>query len=184
MIQINTENILFICGGAFEGIQRIIEARLDTSPLGFTRNEESKNRSDIDKNNMLQYVNARDLRQFGLIPELVGRLPVITYLDPLDKAALRKILVEPKNALVKQYKKLFAMEGVAIDFDDKALNYIVDKAMEFKLGARGLRSICEAIVNDAMFEMPSAKNAKDLKVTLDYAMRKFEKSRMNKLKAA
>ena len=184
MIQINTENILFICGGAFEGIQRIIEARLDTSPLGFTRYEESKNRSDIDKNNMLQYVNARDLRQFGLIPELVGRLPVITYLDPLDKAALRKILVEPKNALVKQYKKLFAMEGVAIDFDDKALNYIVDKAIEFKLGARGLRSICEAIVNDAMFEMPSAKNAKDLRVTLDYATRKFEKSRMNKLKAA
>jgi ATP-dependent Clp protease ATP-binding subunit ClpX len=184
MIQINTENILFICGGAFEGIQRIIEARLNTTPLGFTRNEESQNRSSIDKNNLLQYVNAKDLRQFGLIPELVGRLPVITYLDPLDKATLRKILVEPKNALVKQYKKLFAMENIKLEFDEKALNYIVEKAIEFKLGARGLRSICEAIINDAMFEMPSSKSAKELNVTLDYAIRKFERSRINKLKAA
>ncbi|MCX7636993.1 MAG: ATP-dependent Clp protease ATP-binding subunit ClpX, partial [Cyclobacteriaceae bacterium] len=143
MITVNTENILFICGGAFEGIQRFIANRLNTRPLGFTSGS-GLHPADVDKDQLIQFVSAQDLRSFGLIPELIGRLPVITYLHPLDKAALRKILTEPKNALVKQYKKLFEMEGIQLEFKEGALDFIVEKALEFKLGARGLRSICEA----------------------------------------
>ena len=184
MISLNTQNILFICGGAFDGIKRIIESRLNTTPLGFTSNEETDGRHDIDDDNVLRYINAQDLKSYGLIPELIGRLPVLTYLDPLDKDTLRKILTEPKNALTKQYSKLFEMEGVKIEFKKSALEYIVDKAVEYKLGARGLRSICEAIVNDAMFELPSSKDVKELIITREYAIEKFEKSRVNKLKVA
>lgn len=184
MISINTENILFICGGAFDGIQRIIESRLNTSPLGFTSNSDSKDRGNIEEDNVLRYINASDLKKFGLIPELIGRLPVLSYLDPLDKKTLMQILTEPKNALTKQYKKLFEMEGIKVEFKKSALEYIVDKATEFKLGARGLRSICEAIMNDAMFELPSSKEPRELIITRDYAVEKLEKSRINKLKAA
>ncbi len=184
MISINTQNILFICGGAFDGINRIIESRLNTTPLGFTSNSESQERHNVEDENILRFINAQDLKRFGLIPELIGRLPVLTYLDPLDKVTLRQILTEPKNALTKQYTKLFEMEGVKIEFKKSALDYIVDKAIEFKLGARGLRSICEAIMNDAMFEMPSDKDMKELIITKEYAIEKFEKSRINKLKVA
>lgn len=184
MISLNTQNILFICGGAFDGIKRIIETRLNTTPLGFTSNEETDGRHDIDDDNVLRYINAQDLKSYGLIPELIGRLPVLTYLDPLDKDTLRQILTEPKNALTKQYTKLFEMEGIKIEFKKSALEYIVDKAVEYKLGARGLRSICEAIVNDAMFELPSRKDVKELIITREYAIEKFEKSRVNKLKVA
>jgi ATP-dependent Clp protease ATP-binding subunit ClpX len=184
MISINTQNILFICGGAFDGINRFIEARLNTTPLGFTSNTKAMERHEFVDDNILRFVNAQDLKSFGLIPELIGRVPVLTYLDPLDKATLRQILTDPKNALVKQYAKLFQMEGVKVEFKKSALDYIVDKAIEFKLGARGLRSICEAIMNDAMFEMPSDKDAKVLIITREYAIEKFEKSRINKLKVA
>ncbi len=184
MISINTQNILFICGGAFDGINRIIESRLNTTPLGFTSNTDSKERFGIKDDNVLRFVNAQDLKSFGLIPELIGRVPVLTYLDPLDRTTLSQILTEPKNALTKQYSKLFEMEGVKIYFKKSALEYIVDKAMEFKLGARGLRSICEAIMNDAMFEIPSESNIKELEITREYAIEKFEKSRINKLKVA
>lgn len=184
MISINTQNILFICGGAFDGINRIIESRMNTSPLGFTSNSDSKERFGIEDDNVLRFVNAQDLKSFGLIPELIGRLPVLTYLDPLDRKTLSQILTEPKNALTKQYSKLFEMEGVKIYFKKSALEYIVDKAMEFKLGARGLRSICEAIMNDAMFEIPSESSIKELEITREYAIEKFEKSRINKLKVA
>ena len=184
MISLNTQNILFICGGAFDGIKRIIESRLNTTPLGFTSNDESDGRHDIEEDSMLRYINATDLKSYGLIPELIGRLPVLTYLDPLDKDTLRKILTEPKNALTKQYTKLFGMEGIKIEFKKSALDYIVDKAVEYKLGARGLRSICEAIVNDAMFELPSSKGVKELIITREYAIEKLEKSRINKLKVA
>ena len=184
MISLNTQNILFICGGAFDGIKRVIETRLNTTPLGFTSNEESSDRHEIVYDNILRYINAQDLKSYGLIPELIGRLPVLTYLDPLDKATLKKILTEPKNALTKQYIKLFDMEGIKVEFKKSALEYIVDKAVEYKLGARGLRSICEAIVNDAMFELPSNKEVKELIITREYAIEKFEKSRINKLKVA
>ncbi len=184
MIALNTKNILFICGGAFDGIKRIIESRLNTAPLGFTSNSDSDDRQHIEDENMLRYINAQDLKSYGLIPELIGRLPVLTYLDPLDKETLSKILTEPKNALTKQYSKLFDMEGIKIEFKKSALEYIVDRAVEYKLGARGLRSICEAIVNDAMFELPSSKNVKNLIITREYAVEKFEKSRVNKLKVA
>ncbi|GIV36825.1 MAG: ATP-dependent Clp protease ATP-binding subunit ClpX [Cyclobacteriaceae bacterium] len=183
MITVNTENILFICGGAFEGIQRFIANRLNTRPLGFTSGS-GLHPADVDKDQLIQFVSAQDLRSFGLIPELIGRLPVITYLHPLDKAALRKILTEPKNALVKQYKKLFEMEGIELEFKDGALDFIVEKAIEFKLGARGLRSICEAIINDAMFEMPSEKNTDRLVITRAYAEDKFNRSQYSKLKVA
>jgi len=184
MISINTENILFICGGAFDGIQRVIESRLNTSPLGFTSNTDSKDRMEIEDDNVLRYINASDLKKFGLIPELIGRLPVLSYLDPLDRKTLLQILTEPKNALTKQYKKLFEMEGIKLEFKKPALEYIVDKAVEFKLGARGLRSICEAIMTDAMFELPSTKEVRELVITKEYAEGKFEKSRVNKLKVA
>jgi ATP-dependent Clp protease ATP-binding subunit ClpX len=184
MISINTENILFICGGAFDGIQRVIESRLNTSPLGFTSNTEAKDRMAIEDDNVLRYINASDLKKFGLIPELIGRLPVLSYLDPLDRTTLLQILTDPKNALTKQYKKLFDMEGIKLEFKKPALEYIVDRAVEFKLGARGLRSICEAIMNDAMFELPSTKEVRELVITREYAEGKFEKSRVNKLKVA
>ncbi len=184
MIQLNTQNVLFICGGAFDGINRNIESRLNTSPLGFTSEDKKREHESIDKENLLRYITAQDLRSYGLIPELIGRLPVITYLDPLDKNALKRILTEPKNALVKQYKKLFAMENIELSFTREALDYVVDKANEFKLGARGLRSICEAIVNDAMFELPSEKGIKTLRINKEYAVEKFEKSRIKKLKVA
>ncbi len=184
MISINTQNILFICGGAFDGINRIIESRLNTTPLGFTSNIESKERHEVGDETILRFINAQDLKRYGLIPELIGRLPVLTYLNPLDKETLKQILTQPKNALTKQYSKLFEMEGVKVEFKKSALEYIVDKAVEFKLGARGLRSICEAIMNDAMFEMPSDKDIKELIITKEYAIEKFEKSRINKLKVA
>ena len=182
MITVNTENILFICGGAFEGISRLIAGRLNTRPLGFTSST-GFHPSDVDEN-MLQFVSAQDLKSFGLIPELIGRLPVVSYLNPLDKSALRKILMEPKNALVKQYKKLFEMEGIDLEIKEGALEFIVERAVDFKLGARGLRSICEAIINDAMFDLPSEKGASKLTITRAYAEEKFSKSHYSKLKVA
>ncbi len=181
LVQINTDNILFICGGAFDGIQRLIGSRIKTRPVGFANEEEGP---EIDTENLLQYVTSQDLKSFGLIPELVGRIPVITYLQPLSQETIRKILTEPKNALIKQYKKLFALEGVELSFEDAALDYIVEKAMDSKLGARGLRSVCEAIMNDAMFDVPSMKDVKNFVITLDYARERFEKSKLSHLKAA
>jgi ATP-dependent Clp protease ATP-binding subunit ClpX len=177
MITVNTQNILFISGGAFDGIDRIIASRMKANVIGFT---ESRNRVEIDKSNMLKYVMPQDLKKFGLIPELVGRFPVLTHLDPLDKEALRKILVEPKNALVKQYQKLFEMDNVNLKFDDEALDAIVEKAIEYKLGARGLRSIVEAIVTDFMFEIPDSKKAvKDVVITKELVLEGINKSKMN-----
>jgi ATP-dependent Clp protease ATP-binding subunit ClpX len=184
MISVNTENILFLCGGAFDGITRTIANRLNTRPLGFTSNDEKDQQVNLDDENLLQFVTARDLKSFGLIPELIGRLPVLTYLNPLSKDVLKRILIEPKNALSKQYVKLFAMEGVELEFKPDALDYIVEKAIEFKLGARGLRSVCEAIITDAMFEIPSDKSIKTLNITLAYARSKIDKSNFNKLKVA
>jgi ATP-dependent Clp protease ATP-binding subunit ClpX len=182
MISLNTENILFICGGAFDGISRIIGSRLNTTPVGFTgRNFEEVH---LDKDNLLQYITAQDLKSFGLIPELIGRLPVLTYLEPLLKETLRQILTEPKNAIVKQYNKLFKMENIELEFEDGALDYIVEKALVFKLGARGLRSICEAIMTDAMFELPSQERITKFTVTRSYAVEKIEKSKFKKLKVA
>ncbi len=182
MIPVNTENILFVCGGAFDGIERLIASRLNTRPIGFSSDEDSF--SHVDKSSLLQFINAQDLKSFGLIPELIGRLPVMTYLDSLSKEILLQILTEPKNALTKQYKKLFKMEGVEVQFKENALNYIVEKAMEHKLGARGLRSICEAIITDAMFEIPSNIENKELIITKRYAEEKFEKTGLSKLKVA
>jgi ATP-dependent Clp protease ATP-binding subunit ClpX len=184
MITVNTENILFICGGAFEGISRLIGKRLNTQPLGFTASANSLSPAEFDKDNLLQFVSAQDLKSFGLIPELIGRLPVLSFLNPLDHDALRKILTEPKNALIKQYKRLFEMEEITIEFKDGALDFIVEKAVDFKLGARGLRSICEAIVNDAMFELPSDKTTERLVINRAYAEEKFNKSHYSKLKVA
>ena len=183
MITVNTENILFICGGAFEGMARIIGRRLNTRPLGFAAAHD-RAEGDFDKDNLLQFISAHDLKTFGLIPELIGRLPVVSFLNPLDGVALRKILTEPKNALVKQYKKLFEMENIELEFKDGALDFIVEKAVEFKLGARGLRSICEAIINDAMFELPSDKTTDRLAINRAYAEEKFNKSHYSKLKVA
>ncbi len=180
MIPVDTKNILFICGGAFEGIQRKIAQRLNTQVVGYGA---AKQRERIDKNNLLQYIAPQDLRAYGLIPEIIGRLPVLTYLNPLDREALRAILTEPKNALVKQYIKLFKMDGIELSFGEGVLDFIVDKAIEFKLGARGLRSICEAIMLDAMFEAPSA-DTKELVITTDYAGRKLERIDMKVLKAS
>ena len=183
MITVNTENILFICGGAFDGMEKIIASRLNTTPLGFRSNEDRENIS-LDKENLLKFVNAHDLKSYGLIPELIGRVPVLTYLNPLDRETLRMILLKPKNALTKQYEKLFDMEGIKLHFTKGGIDYIVDKAVEFKLGARGLRSICEAIMTDAMFELPSINDVNDLTIDKQYAEEKFEKSRLNKLKVA
>ena len=176
-IQVNTRNILFICGGAFDGIEKRIAQRLNTRAMGYGR----VNADPIDRGNLMQYVTPQDLKSFGLIPELVGRLPVLTYMQPLDRAALRSILTEPKNAIVKQYERLFEMDGVKLTFDDVVLDYIVDKAVEFKLGARGLRSICEAVMMDTMFELPST-DRKKFTVTLSYAKKKIEKANFLDLK--
>jgi ATP-dependent Clp protease ATP-binding subunit ClpX len=181
LITINTENILFICGGAFDGIDRMIASRLKTRPIGFAGEDDQ---DEIDRDNLLQYVASQDLKTFGLIPELIGRLPVVTYLPPLTHETIRKILTEPKNALVKQYEKLFAMENIKLTFSDEALDYIVDKAMESKLGARGLRSICEAIMIDAMFDVTSESEQTELVIDITYAREKFEKSKLSRLKAA
>ncbi len=183
MITVNTENILFICGGAFEGISKLIGRRLNTRPLGFATSADVDPR-DFDRDNLLQFVSAQDLKTFGLIPELIGRLPVLSFLNPLDHDTLRKILTEPKNALVKQYKKLFEMETIELEFKEGALDFIVEKAVDFKLGARGLRSICEAIINDAMFELPSDKTTDRLVINRAYAEEKFNKSHYSKLKVA
>lgn len=180
MVKINTENILFICGGAFDGIERAIAKRVNTQVIGFNSLEKEK----IDRDNLLQYINQQDLKSFGLIPELIGRLPVLTYLEPLDLEALKLILTKPKNALVKQYEKLFNLEGIELKFTDGALDFIAEKALEFKLGARGLRSICEAILTDAMFELPSAKDTKVLEITRTYAMDTLGKSKLSKLRVA
>ena len=170
--------------GSGEGMSRFISRRLNTRPLGFAATAESLHPTDIDKDNLLQFISAQDLKSFGLIPELIGRLPVLSFLNPLDATALKKILTEPKNALAKQYKKLFEMEGIELEFKDGALDFIVEKAAEFKLGARGLRSICEAIINDAMFEMPSDKTSDKLVINRAYAEEKFSKSHYSKLKVA
>jgi ATP-dependent Clp protease ATP-binding subunit ClpX len=180
LIKINTQNILFICGGAFDGVDKIIARRINTNAIGFNVNKEQQEQA---KKNLLAYVNAPDLKSFGLIPELLGRLPVVTHLDPLDKITLRSILTDPKNSLIRQYKKLFELEGIQLSFDLDVLDFMVDKAVEFKLGARGLRSICESILTDGMFELPSAKETK-FHLDLEYARKKFDKSKMNLLKVA
>jgi ATP-dependent Clp protease ATP-binding subunit ClpX len=180
MIKINTQHILFICGGAFEGIDKTIARRIQTSAIGFKTNQEQ---GSLEKDSLIQYVNAQDLRSYGLIPELLGRLPVVTYLRSLDKTALRRILTEPKNALVKQYTRLFEYENIRLVINDDALDYIVEKAMEFKLGGRGLRSICELVMTDAMYDLPG-KNVPEFVVTLDYAKEKIERSKYAYLKVA
>ncbi|MGO1521789.1 MAG: ATP-dependent Clp protease ATP-binding subunit ClpX, partial [Sphingobacterium sp.] len=178
-----TGNILFICGGAFDGIQKKIANRLKTTTVGYKMQDEDQ---DIDLDNLYKYITPQDLKNFGLIPELIGRLPVLTHLNPLDKDTLLNILTEPKNALVKQYVKLFEYEDVKLTFEADVYDFIVDKAWEFKLGARGLRSICEAIMLDAMFEMPTSKKAdnKNLQITLEYAKNKFAKTDFKKLQVA
>jgi len=173
-IHVDTRNILFICGGAFDGIERKIAQRLNTRVVGFNS---LQNQRQLDKNDLMQYILPQDLKSFGLIPEIIGRLPVLTYLKPLDREALRRILVEPKNSIVRQYEKLFAMDGIKLTFTDEALEYVVDKAVEYKLGARGLRSIVEAMMMDAMFEMPSHKK-KTFEVTLDYAQKQIDKAHL------
>jgi ATP-dependent Clp protease ATP-binding subunit ClpX len=180
MIPVNTKNILFICGGAFDGIEKKIGQRLNTKTVGYTAVKESDR---VDRSNLLQYVAPQDLKSYGLIPEIVGRLPVLAYLNPLDESALRSILTEPKNAIIKQYERLFDMDGIKLSFDEKVMDYVVQKSVEFKLGARGLRSICEAIMIDAMFDMPS-QEAKEIHVDLDYAKEKFEKTDVKRLRAA
>jgi ATP-dependent Clp protease ATP-binding subunit ClpX len=181
MVKVDTSNILFICGGAFEGIDRLIAARLNQAKIGFKK---GKDKEDVDKANFLKYLNPADLRSFGLIPELIGRLPVLVHLDPLDKETLQSILTEPKNALIKQYTKIFKSEGVTLTFTDEAKDYIVTKALEYQLGARGLRSICEAIMTDAMFEIPSHKDTKEFEVTVEYCEEKINKTHLSRLKAA
>jgi len=181
MIQVNTRDILFIAGGAFNSIDNIIGARLQTNMIGYNFDKE---KDQIDKENMLQYIAPGDLKTFGLIPEIVGRLPVLTFLHPLEKEALKRILTEPKNSLIKQFVKLFAMDNINLSFDDEALDYMVDKAEEFKLGARGLRSILEAILTDAMFDLPSDGNTSDLRITQEYAESKFKKANISKLRVA
>ena len=180
LIKINTQNILFICGGAFDGIDKIIARRVQTNTIGFNVDIELQENM---KKNLLRYVNATDLKGFGLIPELLGRLPVVTHLDPLDAETLRAILTEPKNALVKQYKKLFELEDIVLTIEDEVLDFMVTKAMEYKLGARGLRSICEGILTDAMYELPSS-NVKEFNLDLEYAQRHFDKSKLSLLKVA
>lgn len=179
-IHVDTKNILFICGGAFDGIERKIAQRMNTHVVGYNS---VKNVAKIDKKDLMQYILPQDLKSFGLIPEIIGRLPVLTYLNPLDREALRKILVEPKNSIVKQYQKLFEMDGIKLKFDEEALDYIVDKAVEYKLGARGLRSIVEAVMMDAMFEIPSEK-VKSFTVTLEYTKQQLDKSHLGQLETA
>lgn len=179
MVQVDTNNILFICGGAFDGIGKKIAQRLGSNTVGYS----TEKREDFDKDNPLQYIAPPDLKSFGLIPELIGRLPVLTYLNPLDEKALRRILTEPKNALIKQYIRIFELDGIELSFDKEVLDLIIQKALEFKLGARGLRSICEAVLTDAMFELPESKE-KAIKITLPYALEKMKKASLSKLKAA
>lgn len=180
MIPVDTKNILFICGGAFEGIERKIAQRLNTKVVGYNA---SKQGDRIDRENLMQYIAPQDLRAYGMIPEIIGRLPVLTFLHPLDRKALRSILTEPRNSIIKQYVKLFDIDNIQLAFDEDALDYIVDKAVEFKLGARGLRSICEAIMLDVMFELPST-DQKEITISLDYAQSKMEKINLQRLKAA
>ena len=181
MIPVDTKNILFICGGAFDGIEKKIGQRLNTKVVGYNA---SKKNESIDRKNLLQYIAPQDLKSFGLIREIIGRLPVLTYMQALDRKALRQILTEPKNSIIRQYIKLFDMDGIKLEFKDQALEYIVDKAIEFKLGARGLRSICEAIMMDAMFELPAKNDKTELLVTKKYAALKLEKQDMKRLKVA
>ena len=182
LVQINTKNVLFVCGGAFDGIQKLIEKRVKSQSLGF---QASKTLASIDKTDLLQYVSPEDIKSFGLIPELIGRLPVFSHLKPLDRSALRRILTEPKNALVKQYVKLFDIDGIKLEFDKKVLDFIVDKALEYKLGARGLRSICESIMIDAMFDLPSnGKESQSFMITEEYALSKLSGDTLKNLKVA
>lgn len=181
MIQIDTKNILFIAGGAFDGIDKIIASRMRTNVIGYSF---KGGEEEVDKENLLQYISPPDIKKFGLIPEIVGRMPVVTFLHPLKKETLRRILTEPKNSLIRQYTKLFEMDGIKLKFKDEVLDFIVDKSVEFKLGARGLRSIVEGILTEAMFEMPSDKSARQLVITLDYARKQFSKSNIAKLKVA
>ena len=180
LIKVNTQNILFICGGAFDGVDKIIARRVNTNAIGFNVNKELQ---EYQQDNLLHFVNAVDLKHFGLIPELLGRLPVVTYLNPLDAVTLRSILTEPKNALIKQFTRLFDIEGIELKFEPAVFDFMVTKALEYKLGARGLRSICESILTDAMFELPSQK-VKEFEVTLEYAQRKFSSSKLSMLKVA
>lgn len=182
LVQVNTQNILFICGGAFDGIERIISRRLNTSAIGY---RSKMTEEQVEKENLLQYISPADLREYGLIPELIGRLPLLSFLNPLDESALRRILTEPKNALVKQYVRLFEMEDIKLSFDKQVLDYIVTKAMEYKLGARGLRSICEAIMLDAMYELPSLEQKpEEFKIDVEYAKKKFSQSSFRELRVA
>ncbi|MDQ3192334.1 MAG: ATP-dependent Clp protease ATP-binding subunit ClpX [Bacteroidota bacterium] len=180
-LQVNTKNILFVCGGAFDGIDKIISKRLNTNSIGYSA---GLGVEEIDKENMLQYITPQDLKSFGLIPELIGRIPMLTYLNPLNKETLRRILTEPKNALVKQYIRLFEIDGIKLIIEEPVYDFIVDKAIEYKLGARGLRTICEAVMLDAMFDLPSDKNVKEIKITEAYAKEKLSKAKINKLKVA
>jgi ATP-dependent Clp protease ATP-binding subunit ClpX len=180
MIPVDTRNILFICGGAFEGIERKIAQRLNTKVVGYNASKQSDR---IERENLMQYIAPQDLRAYGMIPEIIGRLPILTYLHPLDRKALRSILTEPKNSIIKQYVKLFELDNTKLKFDDDALDYIVDKAVEFKLGARGLRSICEAIMIDVMFELPSSEED-EMTISCEYAKSKVEKINLQRLKAA
>ncbi|MBN1158667.1 MAG: ATP-dependent Clp protease ATP-binding subunit ClpX [Bacteroidales bacterium] len=180
MIAVDTRNILFICGGAFDGIEKKIAQRLNTKVVGYNASRQSDR---IERDNLMQYIAPQDLRSYGMIPEIIGRLPVLTYLHPLDPKALRMILTEPKNSIIKQYIKLFEIDGIELTFDEKALDYIVTKAVEFKLGARGLRSICEAVMIDVMFELPST-GQNEIRITLEYAKSKIEKIKLQQLKAA
>jgi ATP-dependent Clp protease ATP-binding subunit ClpX len=180
MIPVNTKNILFICGGAFDGIEKKIGQRLNTKLIGYSA---LKDKERIDRENLLQYIAPQDLKSYGMIPEIIGRLPVLTYLSPLNWKALRSILTEPKNAIIKQYQRLFEMDGIQLTFEEEVLDYIVDKSMDFKLGARGLRSICEAVMIDAMFDMPS-QDDKEVNINLKYAREKIEKIDHKRLRAA
>jgi ATP-dependent Clp protease ATP-binding subunit ClpX len=179
-VEVNTQNILFIAGGAFDGIERVISKRLNRQAVGYNT---SKNADEIDKNNLLQYIIPKDIKDFGLIPEIIGRLPVLTHMDPLDRATLRAILTQPKNALIKQYQKLFLMDDVVFSITDEALDFIVEKALEYKLGARGLRSLCEAILTDAMYELPSS-DEKILEIDFDYAKESLNKNLLKRLEIA
>jgi ATP-dependent Clp protease ATP-binding subunit ClpX len=182
MISVNTKDILFICGGAFNGIDKKIARRVQSHAMGYVNPTEQE---DIDRNNLLQYISPEDLKSFGLIPELIGRIPVITYLNPLSKESLKLVLTEPKNALIKQYNKLFKIDDVKLIWDKSVFDLIVEKAVEYKLGARGLRAICEAILTDAMFETPANTDIKELHITLHYAKQKMQRSAaLNRLKVA
>ncbi len=179
-IQVNTSNILFICGGAFDGIEKKIAQRLNTQIVGYGQLRKER----IDKENIMQYIMPQDLKAFGLIPELIGRVPVLTYLEPLDRAALRSILTEPKNAIIRQYVRLFEMDGIKLTFDDAALDYIVDKAIEYRLGARGLRSICETIMMDSMYELPGQSDRKTLRITEAYVKSRLDNEKNKQVQAA